>query len=66
MVIMDQKVEEPGYESVPETDFRPLRKSKSSLPEKSIPKKKYLDELFSEEWLKNYFTVEDSSPYFEK
>jgi hypothetical protein len=41
--------------SIPPTDFTPLNKPKTYIPEKPYEKKKHLDELYSNDWLKNYF-----------
>ena len=55
---MEKKTEKPVSESIPPTDFQPLKKPKTFIPEKDVEKKKYLDEFFSDEWKKNYFTKE--------
>lgn len=54
---MEKKTENPVLESIPPTDFKPLKRIKTFIQEKSIIKKKYLDDFFSDEWKNNYFSV---------
>ena len=56
---MEKKVEMPRVQSIPPTNFEPLKKIEKHTPEKSVQKKKYLDELYSKEWKNNYF-MQDS------
>ena len=41
--------------NIPKTDFVPLKKPASFEQKVSIEYKKYLDELYSSEWMKDYF-----------
>jgi hypothetical protein len=52
---MKKKTENQIPKPIPPTDFKPLKKSKTYIPQQSIEKKKNLDELFSEEWKNGYF-----------
>ena len=52
-----EQIQNPVSQSLPPTNFKPLKKIKSKIPEKSVEKKKYLDDLFLEEWKNNYFVV---------
>ena len=74
---MDNNIDKPVMEDIPETDFKPVMKdipetdfkplrAKISIPEKSPAKKKFLDEFYSEEWCKNYFNLEDDPKSSEK
>ena len=58
---MEKKPEKPVLESIPPTDFKPLKNLKTYIQEKSIIKKKSLDEFFSEDWKNKYFSVEKTA-----
>tara|TARA_B100001093_G_scaffold520403_1_gene615477 strand:- start:1172 stop:1360 length:189 start_codon:yes stop_codon:yes gene_type:complete len=45
---------------IPPTVFKPIKKSQKIHDEKVIEKKKYLDELFSETWKKEYFEKDNT------
>jgi hypothetical protein len=47
---MEQNKEKPDAESIPPTDFKPLKKPKVFVSKKTVIKKKYLDNFFSDEW----------------
>ena len=53
---MEKKNEKPKSESIPPTDFKPYKKPKMYVQEKSVKKKKSLDDFFTEEWKNKYFT----------
>jgi hypothetical protein len=53
---MEKKTENPRSESIPPTDFKPLKSVKTYIQEKSIVKKKSLDDFFTDEWKQNYFS----------
>ena len=52
---MEKKNEKPKSESIPPTDFKPLKSVKQHIQDKSIKKKKSLDDFFTEEWKNKYF-----------
>ena len=54
---MEKKTEKPRSESIPPTDFKPLKSVKTYIQEKSIVKKKSLDDFFTDEWKHNYFSA---------
>ena len=48
-----------------ETDFTPLKKPDKPKEGKQLEKTKYLDELYSKEWLDEYFNSKDHSKSYE-
>jgi hypothetical protein len=44
---------------LPETDFTPLKRPEKPKESKQLDRVKYLDELYSEKWLDEYFNSQD-------
>jgi len=43
--------------SIPKTEFKPLKKPFSFEQKAYIEYKKYLDEIYSKDWMNNYFKL---------
>jgi len=46
--------------SIPKTEFEPLKKPTIFEQKTSVEYKKYLDELYSNDWMKNYFEISNN------
>tara|TARA_Y100000591_G_C21461953_1_gene511338 strand:+ start:336 stop:488 length:153 start_codon:yes stop_codon:yes gene_type:complete len=42
-------------DSIPEPKFKPLTNIKKTIDQKNIPSAKFIDELYSKEFINNYF-----------